>query len=271
MNNDDSVNELPQTSSASSLEIKTANHGLIDSWLTLIHPLILFCIGATYYKDTLSLLLLIRSLSQVNIASSGIRIVLTATLISVATHSLQTLPEPINNSQWLHGGMLVDFVGEKKSTRSGLIFSDVFIFALQWLYLILLHKKSSDTEATEVRQTPAQTIEAEEAGIHEGQPEDGGRADDGEGIEMQNLLRPEEREQENRTEQVQVQETIINIRKADILDVFRRSTSVATSPESGDAFRRFVSRLNAVRARRAQLAAANATEAGTAPPAAPPM
>lgn len=243
----------PIATVAAKSEPKDILNGLIDD----LNNLILITISAVYYFDCFSVLFLLRFLSQNQSITGGVRIVLTSNLICILTHVFHTLPQPAPREFWNHGGALVDFVGEKPTSRAKLIIFDLFIVALQLFHLALYYKIPTVDGSTAKTPPAAQDLEAEEAGISRADPLAQVETEDG--IEMQSLL-PSDNEQGAREGQnLQSDRTTIVLRKADFKEVFINTTRNADSEESAVAMRRFIDRFNAVRARRAALQTAAAS------------
>lgn len=229
----------------------TAKHEPKDILNGLIHDLnnlILVIISAVYYFDCFSILFLLRFLSQNQSTAGGIRVVLTSNLVCILTHVFHSLPQPAPREFWNHGGALVDFVGEKPTSRAKLIILDILIIWLQILHLALYYKKAMMDGTTKAKApVPSQDLEAEEAGISRANIPTQVEAE--EGIEMQSLLLPDGEQGESE----QADNTTIVLRKSDFKEVFINSARSTDSEESAVAVRRFIDRFNAVRARRAAL------------------
>ena len=244
--------------SVASIAAKNEPKDVVNAIVHDLNNLILITISAVYYFDCFSILFLLRFLSQSQSTSGGIRVVLSSNLVCILTHIFHTLPQPAPREFWNHGGALVDFVGEKPASRTKLMVMDFLIVALQLLYLALHYKKPTlDGPASKKGPAPAQDLEAEEAGISRVNPPT--QVETEEGIEMQSLL-PQDAEQTTEdAEDSQADKSTIVLRKTDFKEVFVNTARNTDSSESAAAVRRFIDRFNAVRARRAALQTAAAS------------
>lgn len=254
-----SESEIP---SITKLALK--NEHILARLINDLHNLILVLIAAVYYFDCFSLLFLLRFLGQNQITTAGIRIVATTNLICILTHIFHSITQPEPREIWNHGGILVDFVGEKPASRFKLLAYDTLIVGLQILQLALYYKKLT-LDATTERETaaPIQDIEAEEAGISRANPPANIETD--EGIEMQSLLPEGSKDEESKDARTPLDDTTIILRKKDFKEVFLNTAANAQTEESSAvAVRRFIDRVNTIRARRAELEARAATGTATA-------
>lgn len=230
---------------------KTEPKDILAGLINDLNNLILVFIAAVYYFDCFSLLFLLRFLGQNQSTTAGIRVVVTSNLICILTHIFHSITQPEPREIWNHGGALVDFVGEKPPSRFKLILFDVLIVGLQILHLALYYKKISLESKKEPR-TPApapQDLEAEEAGISRADPPTNTETE--EGIEMQSLLPEGSNDPEDRNTDTAQDDTTITLCKQDFKEVFFNTTGNGQSDESAAAVRRFIDRVNTVRARRA--------------------
>lgn len=253
MNNDTSqaaeapISQPPRPSiDPVTLHAKSTPKDTLTSLTHDLHTLILITISAVYCLDCFSLLYLLRFFSQTQANTVGIRVVLTANITCILTHIFHSLPQPERHAFWNHGGLLVDFVGEKPASRFKLLLLDFLIFALQVLYLSLYYKKISLTSTAQ----PAQDLDAEEAGISR---TDAPEAETEEGIEMTSLL-PDGSEERTAATRVQDECTII-LRKPDLKLVFwgpviPAEAGAATGQGAAGRVQLFFQRLEAIRARR---------------------
>lgn len=264
MNND--TEQAPEATSSEAevqpsvaeLTAKTEAKDVLNGLINDLHNLILITISAVYYFDCFSLLYLLRFSSQNQSRTVGVRIVIVANAVCILTHLLHTLPKPTLQDKWNHGGMLVDFVGEKPTSRFKLLLFDFLILGLQILHLALFYKKPTVGDANERTSSSVQDLDAEEAGISRANPPTTVETD--EGIEMQSLLQPQNRDDEREGSSTQdLEDTIIVLRKPDFKEVFLNTTRNADSEESASRLAQVFQRLNAIRARRAALEAAAAT------------
>jgi len=245
-------------SSIAAVAAKSEPKDILNGLIHDLNNLILITISAVYYFDCFSVLFLLRFLSQNQSTIGGVRVVLTSNLVCILTHVFHTLPQPAPREFWNHGGALVDFVGEKPTSRAKLIIFDLLIVVLQLLHLALYYKKPTLDGSTSAKTPkPTQDLEAEEEGIS--RADHPAQVETEEGIEMQSLL-PQGNEQGAREGQnSQADQTTIILRKADFKEVFINTARNTDSQESAAAVRRFVDRFNAVRARRAALQTAAAS------------
>ena len=162
-------------------------------------------LSTIYLHDNLTSLLLLRASSQhVHIASlpftvatqtsGSLPAVLVANAICILTHLIRAAPVADGNWSrgYLHGGLLMDFVGELGPTsKSKLLVMDLMVLGLQALMLMIMTEQR--TEVGDRRSNPAQDLRAEEEGRRRSQSSD--REDhpmlgeDGaeDGIAMENL------------------------------------------------------------------------------------
>lgn len=244
-------------SSITGIAAKNAPEDILDGLIHDLNNLLLITISAVYYFDCFSVLFLLRFLGQIQSTTGGVRVVLASNLICILTHVFHSLPQPAPREFWNHGGALVDFVGEKPTSRTKLIIFDILIVGLQILHLVLHYKKATIDDKNKAKApAPAQDLEAEEAGISRTAPL--AQVDSEEGIEMQNLL-PQDAEEGARKERAsQADMSIMILRKSDFKEVFINTARSTDSDESAVAMRRLIDRFNAVRARRAALQGTNA-------------
>lgn len=181
------------TSAAPELSIPSTPKHHLDRLIDELSTLILILICATYYLDTFSLLLAFRFITHTSATTAGIRSIVSTTVVTVATHIFHDLTVPEGTEQWNHGGLLVDFVGEKPTSRLRLLSLDVLVLILQLMYLTLHYKKLSlggeiVTEQAQSEQTRVQDLEAEEAGVLRAGLESASPGDQAEIVEMDRLL-----------------------------------------------------------------------------------
>jgi len=250
-------------SSVAGIAAKNEPKDILDGLIHDLNNLILITISAVYYFDCFSVLFLLRFLSQNQSTVGGVRVVLTSNIVCMLTHVFHSLPEPAPREFWNHGGALVDFVGEKPTSRTKLIIFDILIIGLQILHLAMHYKKATIAGTNKASTgMPAQDLDAEEAGVSRLDPP--AQAATGEGIEMQNLLPHDTEEGAGEERALQTESTTIVLRNSDFKEVFLNTARNTDSEESAMAVRRFIDRFNVVRARRAALQATNATTTTTA-------
>ncbi|KAK5941364.1 hypothetical protein PMZ80_006642 [Knufia obscura] len=247
-------------SSIAGIAAKNEPKDTLNTLIRDLNNLVLVTISAVYYLDCFSILFLLRFLSQNQSTTGGIRVVLTSNLVCILTHIFHSLPQPAPREFWNHGGALVDFVGEKPTSRAKLIILDILIVSLQILHLALYYKKATVDDSSKTKAPPpAQDLEAEEAGISRANAPT--QVETEEGIEMQSLLPPDSETGTGQGQAPQADTTIIILRKADFKEVFFNTARNTDSEQSAAAVRGFIDRFNAVRARRAALQTAGNTTA----------
>ena len=237
------------------ISAKTQPKDVLAALVDDLHNLILVLIAAVLYYDTFSLLFFLRFFSQNQSTNNGVRIVLFSASVNILTHLFHDLTRPEKREIWNHGGLLVDFVGERPASRTKLICCDFLILGLQILYLALHYKRASiDTSISAKAPPPAQDLDAEEAGISRADPPATDESE--EGIEMQSLLPRASTEQarEGLSSQAQpLEDMLIVLRKQDFKEVFLSTTHSTGSDTSSAQVQGFWERFNAIRARRAAL------------------
>lgn len=175
------------TSDTPSLSIPATPKHHLDRLIGDLSTLILIIICATYYLDTFSVLLALRFVSHTSATTAGIRSIVTTTVITLATHLYHDLTVPEGSEQRNHGGILVDFVGEKPTSRLRLLSLDVLVLVLQLLYLTLHYKRLTLSGAIQTERAQSQDLDAEEAGISRTNQTSAVPGDE-EGVEMDRLL-----------------------------------------------------------------------------------
>lgn len=221
------------TPSIASLRAKLEPNDILKELVESLHVAILVTISAILYLDTFSLIYVFRLFAQNNLTTSGFRLAFFSGLIGIVTHLFHDLTKPEGfYGQYNYGGLLVDFVGEKPSSRLKLVTLDLLVLGLQVLYLALHYKQISSTKETGAS-APAQDLEAEEAGISRAQP--AVPVENEEGIEMQSLLSAHA-DEGPATEARKLQpldERIIVLTKEDFMRIFT-ATIHTTAPGSSD-------------------------------------
>ena len=178
-------------------EKKDYLHLLIQSLDTLIF----FEIGILYCCDNITFLLAVRAISQVlyiqpkppplQQLTPQLAPTIVSNLVCLIVHIFHDRPEASARSArgWIHGGLLVDFVGELGPISKWRLFTyDILIAALQILMLIVGHERRKATGEDKVDSKSSQDIEAEEAGVRKSQEGNDDAAADETGIEMDRLL-----------------------------------------------------------------------------------
>jgi len=197
--------EEPSTTSRSSetsLKQRSKRTKLIDSLLQSLESLIFAQISVLYYFDTSTFLLLIRLLSQLLWVSCGPGVLIAppqlppvvfVNFLAIVTHLVQGQPTADSGSRgYLHGGLLIDFVGQKRVGIWILLALDVFVFGIQILMLLAALGKYNGGEllATRTITRGTQDLDAEEAGLLR---DANGQTANEEGIELDDLPRERDR------------------------------------------------------------------------------
>lgn len=173
-----------------SLDIPDQKKHYIDSLLRSLDGFIFLHLGIVYLCDNLTFLLLLRAVSQVlhvqyrPPGTTFLTPVIFASFVCVITHLLQEQPD----AKRLHGGLIVDFVGELAPSKWRLVFLDLIVLGLQLVMLVVGYEKqiaSGDAQAQAA--TVPQDLDSEEAGRHRSAVQEPADETDG-GIELQNLL-----------------------------------------------------------------------------------
>ena len=182
-----------------SLRAKDTTVDHLDNLLRALDTSIFLQLAIAYVFDNLSLLLLLRAVTQVLYVqfrpgplshTTQLAPTLSSTLICIVTHILHARPEATARSArgYIHGGLIVEFVGELGPiAKWRLLVQDVLVCGLQLLMLAIGYERQVLSQDKK-EETP-QDIEAEEAGVRRSQ--DGATDAHGEteqGIEMQSLL-----------------------------------------------------------------------------------
>jgi len=235
--NDASSSVLPSTTSL--LRARTSKADLLDNLIHSLDTIIFLQIAAAYYLDNLTILFFARAFCQSLYISprpppfspiaAQLPPVLFANAVCFLTHALQTTPEVFGKHSrgYQHGGLLVDFVGELGPvSKWRQLLLDIFILGLQLLALIVSSEKQGhESHATQSERR--QDLDAEEAGVRRSQEGNGGlTAEDGDSIEMQNLLPT------TRTEHVAsngAEEMLLEINLGGSLRMMARKTTENTS------------------------------------------
>ncbi|KAH0832671.1 hypothetical protein FOPE_01418 [Fonsecaea pedrosoi] len=187
------------------LEIPDQKKHYLDSLLRLLDSLIFVHLGLLYVCDNLTFLLVMRALNQVvhvQHRPAAITPVIVVNLICVVTHLLQSR----SGIKRLHGGIIVDFVGEVPRSRTSVLILDLILFSLQLVMLVAGHERqiaSGDAVARE--ESEPQDLESEEAGQLRSRAH--AQVEESEdGIELQSLL-PDGRGEDGPAHQKQPEST----------------------------------------------------------------
>lgn len=162
--------------------------------LVALDGFIFLQLGIQYLQDNSALFLILRAVSQVlhvqHRPRPAIQLppVVLINLFCWATHLISSTPEAKGwaSRGYLHGGLIIDIVGETPASKWRLALVDVLILGLQLVMLVVGYEKfkSSGSEAPQETSDP-QDLEAAEEGRagSRAQPQE-----TEEGIELQSLL-----------------------------------------------------------------------------------
>lgn len=183
MNND----SLASSNAERGLRARHEKADHIESFLRTLDGLIFLQVGVLYLCDNLTFLLILRAVSQVvhvqyrPPGTTQLPPVIFVNVVCFVTHLLNGSPATKN----IHGGLIVDFVGEVASSRWRLLSLDLVLCGLQLLMLVVGYEKQLLSGDVQPQPTaPPQDIEAEEEGRRRS---GGGVGETPEGIELQNL------------------------------------------------------------------------------------
>jgi len=238
----------------------------LQSLLRLLDAVIFLQLGALYLQDNLTLFLLLRAVSQAlhNPPALQLPPVIFINVLCFATHLLSTRPEAKGwaSRGYLHGGLIIDFVGEAGPvSKWRLVSMDLLIFGLQLVVLVLGNEKlkaEGDPSAQESHESPDnQDLEAAEEGRATSSARPPTETEDG--IELQRLL-PEGSghgdSHENKPANIDLEEDIIELdmRRGLKTLLIRSRTEAATStsantPPGSAGIADILSRIAAARAR----------------------
>ena len=179
------------------LEIPEKKEQYLEHLLYALDALIYLYFAALYVCDNFSVLLILRLANQiVHVRSPPVSQVPPTILVSgvcILTHLLQSRA----TGKRLHGGILIDFVGELAPSLTRLLMLDITVFALQLVMLVAGHEKQIASGAAQAHDgSPLQDLESEEAGRLRSRAQDE-TAETDTGIEMQNLLPDDSGEDES--------------------------------------------------------------------------
>jgi hypothetical protein len=213
MNNESTL--LPSLHPERSLRAQTDKDDLIESLLRTLDALIFLQLGVLYLCDNLTFLLILRAVSQVvhvqyrAPGTTQLAPAIFVNVLSAITHIILNQQHKPSGSDAdatktlvLHGGLIIDFVGELASSRWKLLLQDLVILGLQLFMLVVGYEKQI-ASGEEERQPqpppppPPQDIEAEEEGRRRSrdqerdQEEQQQSGETEQGIELTSLLPPE--------------------------------------------------------------------------------
>lgn len=237
--------------SIASLAAKLEPNDILKELLETLHIAIIVTISAIFYFDTFSLIYVFRLFAQTNLQTNGVRLAFFSALIAIATHLFHSVTKPEGfYEKYNYGGLLVDFVGEKPTSRLKLVTLDFMVLALQVLYLALHYKQATLNTKELSESAPTQDLDAEEAGISRAQQAVSIETE--ESIEMQNLLGTdgpvESAEDEHKLQPLE--ERIIVLTKEDFRRVFTTTVHTAAATSSDGRVLSFWERFERLRAAR---------------------
>ncbi|KAL6246360.1 hypothetical protein RBB50_006596 [Rhinocladiella similis] len=184
MNNDSALN------SERSLRVGDSKNDYLRSLLRTLDAIIFLQIGITYLSDNLTLLLILRAISQVvhvQYRPTGLQIApaLFVSAVCFVSHLFWTR----SGIKHTHGGLIIDFVGELPPSKWRLLLLDVVVLAMQLLMLVVGYQKQLALgHAQPQPDGPPQDIEAEEEGRLTSNAQEQQASSEEEGIELQTLL-----------------------------------------------------------------------------------
>ncbi|EXJ88286.1 hypothetical protein A1O1_05216 [Capronia coronata CBS 617.96] len=184
--NNDAVPILSPGSEQGTLRARDTKTDHIDSLLHTLDSLIFLQLGILYFCDNLTFLLFLRAFSQVlhvrQPEALQLPPVVFANLLCFGAHLLQQRP----GAKYIHGGLLIDFVGEFAPSKWRILLLDLVLFGLQLLMLVAGYEKTTISGGSRVQEArPPQDLESEEAGQLRARDQPSESAD---GIELQSLL-----------------------------------------------------------------------------------
>ncbi len=211
MNNESTL--LPSLHPERSLRAQTEKDDLIENLLRTLDALIFLEIGILYLCDNLTFLLILRAVSQVvhvqyrapgtTQLTPAIFVNLLSAITHIILHQQHKSGLPDDKPVVLHGGLIIDFVGEVAASKLKLLLLDLVIFGLQLFMLVVGYEKqiASGDEEREPQSPPPppQDIEAEEEGRRRSRDQEEDYQEDQrqrqtrsvestEGIELESLL-----------------------------------------------------------------------------------
>ncbi|KAJ9641156.1 uncharacterized protein PV06_01015 [Exophiala oligosperma] len=185
MNNDSALN------SERSLRVADSKNDYLRSLLRTLDAIIFIQIGITYLSDNLTLLLILRAISQVvhvQYRPTGLQLApaLFVSAVCFVSHLFWTR----SGVKHTHGGLIIDFVGELPPSKLRLLLLDVVVLVMQLLMLVVGYQKQLALGHAQPQPdaSPRQDIEAEEEGRLTSSVRESQADGEEEGIELQSLL-----------------------------------------------------------------------------------
>lgn len=189
------------------LRIQTGKLQYVEYLLQALDLIIFVELAIGYYLDNLTLLL-VRAFVQFayvqhhklpggHETTTQIIPVIIVNAICIITHILHAAPQAANKAShgYMHGGTILDLIGERPCSKWRLIGQDLLVFGLQLLMLAVGHEQTVEQDCKRGT-TTTQDLDAEEAGMRLSQ--EGATAaprgetdrphESEEGIEMQSFL-----------------------------------------------------------------------------------
>ncbi|KPI36217.1 uncharacterized protein AB675_8904 [Cyphellophora attinorum] len=152
----------------------------IESLLQAFDLIIFVELAISQYLDNLTLLL-VRAFVQFayvqrhklpggHETTTQIVPVIIVNAICIITHILHAAPEAANKAShgYMHGGAILDLIGERPCSKWRLIGQDLLIFGLQLLMLAVGHEQTAEQDRKRGT-TTTQDLDAEEAGMRRSQ------------------------------------------------------------------------------------------------------
>ncbi|EHY53890.1 hypothetical protein HRR83_004532 [Exophiala dermatitidis] len=260
MNNDIVPVLPPEPEEQGTLRARDTRKDHIESLLHTLDTLIFVQLGILYLCDNLSFLLFLRVASQVlhvrQPETLQLSPVIFANLLCVGAHCLRRS----SGTKYLHGGLIVDFVGELPPSKWRLVLVDLVVFGLQLLMLVVGREKLLASGSTLVQEdAEPQDIESEEAGrLRSRAPVQPSETE--QGIEMQSLLpngtTEDDGGQSSSKHAVEDADVIILDMRKGLRALFRRAPQPAApttmdNPAARAGFANMLARIAAARARAA--------------------
>ncbi|KAK5467728.1 hypothetical protein LTS15_000701 [Exophiala xenobiotica] len=145
-----------------------AQNDPLGSILRTLDAIIFLQIGIAYLSDNLTFLLVLRAVSQVvhvQYRPPGTNLQLTPVLFVNVICYISHLLSDRSGTKYIHGGLIIDFVGELPSSRWKLLLQDSILAALQLLMVVVGYQKQLLSGETQLQaDAPQQDLEAEEEG-----------------------------------------------------------------------------------------------------------